>query len=145
MMFLLAANRMARGYASFARLLISSFRMLADRGFDFCREPAAGERLDWPAAWPAVRIILLDRSPSMNQRGLAEASEAADINLGHTFSACSVPAAGCWSKAPPGRGQEIESPATILTLPETESASTVADLPATPKRLGNYVRTIGPD
>src|SRR5947209_14305338 len=71
MMFLLAANRMSRGYARVRQMLILLFRMLAVAGLIFAvSRPlasgwfgrAAGGRAD-------TTIILLDRSPSMRQQG----------------------------------------------------------------------------
>src|SRR5579871_6428991 len=62
MMFLLAANRMARGYARLRQLLILLFRTLAIAGLIFAvSRPLAGGR-------PDTTIILLDRSPSMRQQ-----------------------------------------------------------------------------
>ena len=45
MMFLLAANRMSRGYARLRQWLIMAFRMAAIAGLDFRGGPAAGRRL----------------------------------------------------------------------------------------------------
>src|SRR5438445_12258306 len=70
MMFLLAANRMSRGYSRLRRWLILLFRALAVAGLVFAVSrplasgwlgSAAGGRVD-------TTIILLDRSPSMQQR-----------------------------------------------------------------------------
>ncbi len=58
MMFLLAANRMSRGYARLRQWLIMAFRMLAIAGADLRRQPAAGRRLARPgrrAAGPIRR------------------------------------------------------------------------------------------
>src|SRR3954468_24337670 len=69
MMFLLAANRMSRGYARLRQWLILAFRTLVVAGLVFAvSRPlasgwiglAAGSRAD-------TTIILLDRSPSMQQ------------------------------------------------------------------------------
>ena len=48
MMFLLAANRMSRGYARLRQWLIMAFRMAAIAGADLRRQPAAGQRLAGP-------------------------------------------------------------------------------------------------
>ncbi len=48
MMFLLAANRMSRGYARLRQWLILLFRMLADRRAGLRGQPAAGQRLAGP-------------------------------------------------------------------------------------------------
>src|SRR6185312_12441649 len=71
MMFLLAAHRMARGYSRLRQLLIMMFRMLAITGLLFAiARPLASGWLGFAAGGQAdTTIILLDRSPSMQQRG----------------------------------------------------------------------------
>src|SRR5580704_12393296 len=71
MMFLLAANRMSRGYSRLRQWLIMLFRMLAIAGLIFAiSRPLAGGWLGLAAGGrPDTTIILLDRSPSMQQRG----------------------------------------------------------------------------
>ena len=62
---------MSRGYARLRQWLILLLRMLAVAGLDFGRGPALGQRLgsDWRQGGRAdTTIILLDRSPSMQQR-----------------------------------------------------------------------------
>ena len=48
MMFLLAANRMSRGYARLRQWLIMAMRMAAIAGADLRRQPAAGRGLAGP-------------------------------------------------------------------------------------------------
>src|SRR3954469_6365513 len=71
MMFLLAANRMSRGYARLRQWLIMAFRMLAIAGLTFAvSRPLAGGWLGLAGGGRAdTTIILLDRSPSMQQAG----------------------------------------------------------------------------
>ena len=71
MMFLLAANRMSRGYARLRQWLIMLFRMLAIAGLVFAiSRPLASGWLGLTAGGRAdTTIILLDRSPSMRQQG----------------------------------------------------------------------------
>src|SRR6516162_7683425 len=71
MMFLLAANRMSRGYARLRQWLIMLFRMLAIAGLIFAiSRPLAGGWLGLTAGGRAdTTIVLLDRSPSMQQTG----------------------------------------------------------------------------
>ena len=52
MMFLLAANRMSRGYARIRQWLIMAMRMAGDRRADLRDQPAAGRAAGW--AWPAA-------------------------------------------------------------------------------------------
>src|SRR3954462_4630426 len=75
MMFLLAANRMSRGYARLRQWLIMAFRMIAIAALFFAvSRPMAGGWLGFSAGGrPDTTIILLDRSPSMQQRGTGAA------------------------------------------------------------------------
>ena len=71
MMFLLAAHRMARGYSRLRQWLILLFRTLAIAGLLFAiSRPLASGWLGLAGGTRAdTTIILLDRSPSMQQRG----------------------------------------------------------------------------
>src|SRR4051812_27037782 len=71
MMFLLAANRMSRGYARIRQWLIMAFRMAAIATLVFAvSRPLAGGWLGSTAGGRAdTTIVLLDRSPSMQQGG----------------------------------------------------------------------------
>src|SRR5437763_11174629 len=71
MMFLLAANRMSRGYARLRQWLIMLFRMAAIAGLIFAvSRPLLGGWLGLAAGGRAdTTIVLLDRSPSMEQGG----------------------------------------------------------------------------
>src|SRR3954468_12346204 len=71
MMFLLAANRMSRGYARLRQWLIKAFRRAGVAGLilPFSR-PLAGGWLGLTAGGrPDTTIVILDRSPSMLQGG----------------------------------------------------------------------------
>jgi hypothetical protein len=69
MMFLLAANKMSRGYARLRQWMIMAFRMLAIAALIFVvGRPLAGGWLGFTAGGRAdTTIVLLDRSPSMRQ------------------------------------------------------------------------------
>src|SRR4029453_12922595 len=71
MMFLVAANRMSRGYARLRQWLILLFRMLAIAGLIFAvSRPLASGWVGLTAGGRAdTTIILFDRSPSMQERG----------------------------------------------------------------------------
>jgi hypothetical protein len=144
MMFLLAANRMSRGYAKLRQMLILLFRMLTIAGLVFAvSRPLAGGWFGRAAGGrPDTTIILLDRSPSMRQQGpgtVVSKLEAGRHQLARTLE---VLGSGRWvliesaSNVP----KEIESPAALLTLPEAEPASTSADLPTMLEAARNYIR-----
>jgi hypothetical protein len=66
MMFLLAANRMSRGYARIRQWLIMAFRMAAIAGLVFAvSRPLSGGWLGFTAGRPDTTLVLLDRSQSM--------------------------------------------------------------------------------
>src|SRR5271163_2986413 len=71
MMFLLAANRMSRGYARLRQWLIMALRMAAIATLVFAvSRPLAGGWLGLTAGGRSdTTLILLDRSPSMQQAG----------------------------------------------------------------------------
>src|SRR5438874_9300928 len=71
MIFLLAANKMSRGYAKLRQMLILLFRMVAIAGLVLAvSRPLAGGWLGRAGGGrPDTTIILLDRSPSMRQQG----------------------------------------------------------------------------
>src|SRR5437764_13889549 len=91
MIFLLAANRMSRGYARLRQMLILLFRMLAIAGLIFAvSRPLAGGWLGRAGGGrPDTTIILLDRSPSMRQQGpgtVVSKLEAARQQLARTLA-----------------------------------------------------------
>src|SRR5262245_6026257 len=71
MMFLLAANRMSRGYAKLRQFLILLFRVLAVAALIFAvSRPLASGWLGRSAGGrPDTTLVLLDRSASMRQQG----------------------------------------------------------------------------
>ena len=78
MMFLLAANRMSRGYAKLRQYLILAARVIACLALIFVisRPLTGGWFAQAVGGKPDATIILVDRSPSMQQRGLgAEGSK----------------------------------------------------------------------
>src|SRR5207244_9233782 len=91
MMFLLAANRMSRGYARLRQMLILLFRMLVVAGLIFAvSRPLASGWLGRTAGGRAdTTIILLDRSPSMRQQGggtVVSKLDAGRQQLARTFA-----------------------------------------------------------
>src|SRR3954467_7085710 len=120
MIFLLAANRMSRGYAKLRQWLILAFRTLAVATLIFAvSRPLAGGWIGRAGGGrPDTTIILLDRSPSMRQqrRGTVVSKlEAGRHQLARTLE---VLGSGRWvlientSNLP----REIESPHDLLRL-----------------------------
>jgi hypothetical protein len=143
MMFLLAANRMSRGYARLRQLLILLFRMLVIAGLIFAvSRPLASGWLGLTVGGRAdTTIILLDRSPSMQQQGpgtVISKLEAGRQQLARTLD---MLGSGRWVliECTSNTAREIESPDVLLKLPATEPASTSAHLPAMLETAHEYI------
>ncbi len=144
MMFLLAAHRMARGYSRLRQILIMAFRMLAVAGLLFAvARPLASGWVGLAAGGkPDTTIILLDRSPSMQQRGAGSGESKLETGKKQLVSALSMLGSGRYvlidsvSQAP----QEIETPKSLLDLPNASAASAPADLPGLLQAAHDYVR-----
>ncbi|HEY2841374.1 MAG TPA: BatA domain-containing protein [Pirellulales bacterium] len=143
MMFLLAANRMSRGYSRLRQWLIMAMRMLAIAGLIFAiSRPLASGWLGLTAGGrPDTTIVLLDRSPSMQQSGAGAAQsklEAARRQLSQTLGMLG-----------PGRlvlientmqhPIELDSAEALVQSAATESVSASADLPAMLGAAHDYI------
>jgi Aerotolerance regulator N-terminal len=144
MIFLLAANRMSRGYAKLRQLLILLFRMLAVAALIFAvsRPLARGWLGRAGGGRPDTTIILLDRSPSMRQQGpgtVVSKLEAGRHQLARTLA---VLGSGRWVliESTSNVAREIESPDALLKLTAVEPASSSADLPAMLEAARDYIR-----
>lgn len=143
MMFLLAAQRMSRGYTKIRQWLILLFRMLAIAGLIFAiSRPLAGGLLGWALGGrPDTTIIVLDRSPSMQQRGTGVVSklEAGIRQLTDTLDRLG---SNRWVLIENTAKQplEIASPKELLDLPETQPVDSSADLPAMLESALAYVK-----
>src|SRR6266571_1731262 len=131
MIFLLAANRMSRGYAKLRQMLILLFRMLAIAGLIFAvSRPLASGWIGRAAGGGAdTTIVLLDRSPSMRQQGpgtVISKLEAGRQQLARTLA---VLGSGRWVliESTSNIAHDIESPSALVNLPTAEPTSTSAD------------------
>src|SRR5437879_653611 len=98
MMFLLAANRMARGYARLRQILILLFRTLAVAGLIFAvsRPLASGWLGRAAGGQPDTTLILLDRSPSMRQQGPGTVVSKLDAGRHQLAQTLAVLGSGRW-------------------------------------------------
>ena len=147
MQFLLAANRMSRGYARLRRWLILAARALAIAGLLFAvARPlssgwlglAGGGRVD-------TTIVLLDRSPSMQQigpagisklqSGLAQLTQSLEVLKSNRYVLID---------SATGKPHEIDSVDRLGELPETIGVSQSADLPAMLETAEQYIRANRP-
>jgi len=139
MMFLLTANRMTRGYAKVRQWAILALRTLVIAalviaiGRPLASGSVGGSLLgSMTGRGPANTIVLLDRSPSMQQRdgdgglskletGVAQLSETL-----RTMGTGRVVLIESNSVVP----RELESPDSLLELPQVGPSDASADLPA---------------
>lgn len=147
MQFLLAANRMSRGLSRIRRWLILAARTIAIAGLVFAiSRPLASGWLGLAAGSQVdTTIILVDRSPSMQQRGPAGISklqaglDQLASSLGKLKSTRYVLIDSA-TMTP----LEIDSPDLLQSLPETSAVSEPADIPAMLEVADEYIRANRP-
>jgi hypothetical protein len=144
MMFLLAAHRMSRGYARLRQWLILLMRVLAVAGMIFViGRPLASGWLGLAAGGRAdTTIILLDRSPSMQQReagGVVSKLDAGRRQLAETLATLG---SSRWVliDSATREPRELQSPAALLDLSCAEPSGAEADLPAMLEAARAYIQ-----
>jgi hypothetical protein len=144
MMFLLAANRMSRGYARLRQWLIMAFRMLAIATLVFAvSRPLAGGWLGLTAGGRAdTTIVLLDRSPSMRQSGSGTGDSK--LETGRRQLARTLKSLGStrWVliESATNTPRELESADDLLTSPSAGAVSAPSDLPGMLEAARDYSR-----
>jgi hypothetical protein len=143
MMFLLAAHRMARGYSRLRQWLILLFRTLAVAGLLFAiSRPLASGWLGVAGGSRAdTTIILLDRSPSMQQRGGGTGDSKLESGKRQLVQALETLGSGRWVliESTTREPHELESPQALLNLPSAGPASSSADLPMMMQAAYDYI------
>lgn len=145
MMFLLAANRMSRGYARLRQWLILAFRMLAIAGLIFAlSRPLASGWLGLTAGGRAdTTIIVLDRSSSMQQQAPGTSRSKLKAGVEQLTTALNLLGSGRWvliesqAKAP----RDLEKPSDLEKLPAADPTSASADVAAMLETARDYIRT----
>lgn len=144
MMFLLAANRMSRGFAKLRQWLIMLFRMLAIAALIFAvSRPLASGWLGLAAGGRAdTTLILLDRSPSMQQRGSGSAASKLETGRQQLVQTLKLLRSSRWVliESTSNVARDLESPEALLSLTETEPTSAAADLPAMLQSAHDYIQ-----
>ncbi len=147
MMFLLAANRMDRGYAKIRQWLILAMRVLAIAGLIFAiSRPLASGLLGWSSGGkPDTTIILIDRSPSMQERSAGTETKLA-TGLRQMGSALGTLGSDRWLLVESGlsKPREFASLESLIDSPETSAASSTADLPKMLQATAEYLQTNRP-
>jgi hypothetical protein len=144
MMFLLAANRMSRGYARLRQWLIMAFRMAAIAALVFAvSRPLAGGWLGLAAGGRAdTTMILLDRSPSMQQVGAETRGSKLETGRRQLVQTLETLGSARWVllDSATGKPRELERAADLLTAPEAGPASASADLPTMLLSARDYLK-----
>jgi len=144
MMFLLAANRMSRGYARLRQWLIMAFRMAVIAALIFAvSRPLAGGWLGLTAGGRAdTTIILLDRSPSMQQVGADARGSKLQTGLRQLVQTLETLGSARWVliDSTASKPRELEKVADLSTSPESGPASSSADLPAMLLAARDYIK-----
>lgn len=144
MMFLLAAHRMSRGYSRLRQWLIMAFRMLAIAGLLFAiARPLASGWLGLAAGGQAdTTIVLIDRSPSMQQRGAGTGESKLETAKKQLVQTLQTLGSARWViiESTTREPHEVESPQAIANLPTTGPASSSADLPMMLQSAHDYIR-----
>ena len=144
MMFLLSARALSRGYSRLRNWLIMALRMLAVAAVIF----AVGRPLSrgWLAlaggARPDTAVVILDRSPSMQQRTAAAVDTKLDTGRRQLVeSLATLAASRCVlltdAATPP---LEFDSPRALADLPAAGPAAAPAEMPAVLQAAYDYVR-----
>jgi hypothetical protein len=134
MMFLLAANRMSRGYARLRQWLILASRMIALAGLAFViGRPLAGGYLGLAAGARAdATILILDRSPSMQQAGAASGSTKLETGRRQLVEALKTLGKSRWVviDGASNKPRELESLDALLNAPDLGPSAAPSDLPS---------------
>ncbi|WP_437186637.1 BatA domain-containing protein [Planctomicrobium sp. SH668] len=144
MMFLLAANRMSKGYARIRQWLILAARTLAIAGLIFAiSRPLTSGWLGLAAnGRPDTTIILMDRSPSMSQQGPSGGLSKLVSGRDQLISSLGLIGSQRWvvingnSAAP----VEIETLDALNNLVTPEGVSATSDLPGMLQSALKYIQ-----
>ncbi len=145
MMFLLAANRMSRGFARLRQWLILAFRVLAIGALVFAvSRPLAGGRLVQMAGGrPDATFLLIDRSPSMRQRGLGIEGSKLETGVRRLVRTLQEIGSTRWVLVEGGtnRVRELTSIESLLSASGIEPTSAPSDIPAMLAAVRDYIKT----
>ncbi len=134
MMFLLAANKMSRGYARLRQYLIMAMRIAAIAALIFAiSRPLTGGWLGRAGGGkPDVTLVLLDRSPSMTQSGSGTGDSKLETGRRQLAESLKTIGSQRWVLIEPGsdRPRELDSIDALVTSPSAGPTSASSDLPA---------------
>src|SRR5580658_3019245 len=144
MMFLLAANRMSRGYARLRQWLIMAMRMAAIAALVFAvSRPLAGGWLGLTAGGRAdTTIILLDRSPSMQQAGTDAGGSKLETGVRQLVRTLETLGSSRWVlvESTTNKPRELESVGDLLKSASAGPSSASTDVPGLLKSAYDYIK-----
>ncbi|HEX4144952.1 MAG TPA: BatA domain-containing protein [Pirellulales bacterium] len=144
MMFLLAARRLSRGYSRLRQWLILAFRVAAIAGLIVAiSRPLASGWVGLAAGGrPDTTIVLIDRSPSMQQRDRATGRSKLQAGRDQLIGALKTLGSNHWIliDSATREPREIDSPAALADVPSAGPASASADLPLMLQAAHDYIR-----
>ena len=147
MMFLLAANRMNRGYAKLRQYLILAMRVLALAGLIFAisRPLSSGILGVGGGGQIDTSIVLLDRSPSMQEQGVGGQSKL-DTGRRQLAEALRTIGASKWVliESNSVEPQSFETLDALVDSPGTKASSATASLPAMLQSAVDYLNANKP-
>lgn len=143
MMFLLAAHRMSQGFARLRQWLILLFRVLAVACLAFViARPLAGGWLGLASAGRAdTTIVLLDRSPSMQQQDASAGQTKLAAGRRQLVDMFRQLPSSRWTliESATNRPRELESADSLERAPETGPAGASADIPTMLQAAHDYI------
>ncbi|HEY2411482.1 MAG TPA: BatA domain-containing protein [Pirellulaceae bacterium] len=144
MMFLLSAQRMARGYSRLRQWLIMLFRMLVVAGLVLAvSRPLASGWLGSVAGGKAdTTIVLLDRSPSMQEQAAGGGKSKLETGIAQLVRILGTFKSDRYVLIDSATREtvEFESPAAILSAPTASGASAAADMPLLLQAAHDYIK-----
>jgi len=145
MMFLLAAQRMARGYSRLRQWLIMLFRMLVVAGLVMAvSRPLASGWLGLVAGGKAdTTIVLLDRSPTMQETAAGSGQSKLETGRQQLVRILGTLSSNRWVliDGATRQARELESPKELANLPTAGPASAPSDLPLMLQAAHDYIKT----
>jgi len=143
MMFLLTATRMARGYARLRQWLILMFRVAVITALIFAvaRPLSSGWLGLAGGSRPDTTLVLLDRSPSMQQRQFGSETTKLDSAVNQLVQTLSTLGSTRWAVIDSAHRepQELESIDALPGLTAVTATSSSADLPAMLESARDYI------
>lgn len=147
MVFLLAANRMNRGFAKIRQWLILAMRTLAVAGLILAvaRPLASGFLGLTGGGKPDTTVVLMDRSPSMQEQGIGGLSklESARSQLNDALGKLG---SNHWVTidSASGRAQAFETLEDLVDSPALQASSASSDMPSMMQATLDYLKTNRP-